>query len=155
DVGRGQAQERRRDGPVEQALRARREERGRGRGDGGGGDQRAHDYKKYSHYIFLSSHPHAQYPCAMAKRYGQAGPVAKLLELAGERWALLIGRDLPDGPRRYQDFHDSLHGIAPALLSARLKLMEEHGLVARRFYSDHPPRAEYALTDKGRELGVV
>ena len=46
-------------------------------------------------------------------------------------------------------------GIPPNILSDRLKLMEEHGLVTRRFYSDHPPRAEYALTDKGRELGVV
>jgi DNA-binding HxlR family transcriptional regulator len=91
----------------------------------------------------------------MAKRYGQSCPVAKSLELVGERWTLLIVRDLLEGPRRYQDFHASLPGIAPALLSARLKLMEEHGLIARRFYSDHPPRAEYSLTDKGRELGVV
>ena len=91
----------------------------------------------------------------MAKRYGQPCPVAKSLELVGERWTLLIVRDLLEGPRRYQDFHASLPGIAPALLSARLKLMEEHGLIARRFYSEHPPRAEYALTDKGRELGVV
>ena len=91
----------------------------------------------------------------MAKRYGQPCPVAKSLELVGERWTLLIVRDLLEGPRRYQDFHASLPGIAPALLSARLKLMEEHGLVSRRFYSDHPPRAEYTLTDKGRELGLV
>jgi DNA-binding HxlR family transcriptional regulator len=49
----------------------------------------------------------------------------------------------------------SLPGIAPNILSARLKLMEEHGLVTRRFYSDHPPRAEYFLTDKGRELGMI
>jgi len=91
----------------------------------------------------------------MAKRYGQACPVAKSLELVGERWTLLIVRDLLDGPRRYQDFHASLPGIAPTLLSARLKLMEEHGLIARRLYSDHPPRAEYVLTDKGRELGLV
>src|SRR5438552_3969149 len=91
----------------------------------------------------------------MAKRYGQACPVAKSLELVGERWTLLIVRDLLDGPRRFQDFHASLPGIAPALLSERLKLMEEHGLCARRFYSEHPPRAEYVLTDKGRELGFV
>ena len=53
------------------------------------------------------------------------------------------------------DFLESLTGIPPNILSDRLKLMEEHKLVARRFYSEHPPRAEYALTDKGRELGVV
>ena len=91
----------------------------------------------------------------MPKQYGQACPVAKSLELVGERWTLLIVRDLLDGPRRFQDFHASLPGIAPALLSERLKVMEEHGLVTRRFYSDHPPRAEYALTERGRELGFV
>ena len=91
----------------------------------------------------------------MAKRYDQACPVAKSLEVVGERWTLLLVRDLLRGARRFQDFHDSLPGIAPALLSERLKLMEEHGLVTRRFYSEHPPRAEYTLTDKGRELGTV
>ena len=89
------------------------------------------------------------------KRYGQACPVAKSLEVVGERWTLLIVRDLLDGARKFQDFQASLPGIAPALLSERLKLMEEHGLVTRRLYSEHPPRAEYTLTDKGRELGVV
>jgi len=89
------------------------------------------------------------------KRYGQACPVAKSLEIVGERWTLLLVRDLLDGPRKFQDFHASLPGIAPALLSERLKLIEEHGLVTRRLYSEHPPRAEYTLTDKGRDLGVV
>ena len=90
------------------------------------------------------------------KVYGQACPVAKSLELVGERWTLLLVRDLlRSGARRFQDFHASLPGIAPALLSERLKAMEEHGLIARRFYSEHPPRAEYVLTDKGRELGFV
>ena len=46
-------------------------------------------------------------------------------------------------------------GIAPNILSARLKLMEEHALVSRRLYSEHPPRAEYELTAKGQELGVI
>ena len=64
-------------------------------------------------------------------------------------------RDLLRGARRFQDFQTSLTGIAPTILSDRLKLMEEHGLIARRFYSDHPPRAEYLLTDKGQELGMV
>jgi DNA-binding HxlR family transcriptional regulator len=91
----------------------------------------------------------------MPKRYDQACPVAKSLELIGDRWTLLIVRDLLHGACRFQDFQTSLKGIAPTVLSDRLKLMEEHGLVERRFYSDHPPRAEYLLTDKGRELGVV
>jgi DNA-binding HxlR family transcriptional regulator len=89
------------------------------------------------------------------KRYGQACPVAKSLEVVGDRWTLLLVRDLLSGPRRFQDLQQSLAGIPPNILSDRLKLMEEHALMARSFYSDHPPRAEYALTEKGRELGVV
>jgi len=91
----------------------------------------------------------------MKKKYDQACPVAKALEVLGDRWTLLIVRDLLRGARRFQDFQTSLTGIAPTILSDRLKLMEEHGLITRRFYSDHPPRAEYFLTDKGKELGVV
>ena len=91
----------------------------------------------------------------MPKRYGQACPVAKSLEVVGDRWTLLLVRDLLRGPRRFQDLQESLAGIPPNILSDRLKLMEEHALVARRFYSDHPPRAEYALSEKGRELGVI
>jgi DNA-binding HxlR family transcriptional regulator len=91
----------------------------------------------------------------MPKRYNQRCPVAKALELVGDRWTLLVVRDLLDGTRRFQDLLASLPGIAPNILSDRLKLMEQHELVTRRFYSDHPPRAEYALSDKGRELGMV
>ena len=56
---------------------------------------------------------------------------------------------------RYQDLLDSLTGIAPNTLSDRLKLLEAEGVVERRFYADHPPRAEYVLTQKGRELGPI
>ncbi|SRR5581483_590083 len=91
----------------------------------------------------------------MPKRYDQPCPVAKTLEIVGDRWTLLAVRDLLRGTQRFQDLLASLPGIAPNILSARLKLMEEHGLVTRRFYSEHPPRAEYALTDKGRELGMI
>src|SRR5262245_25899455 len=91
----------------------------------------------------------------MPKRYGQSCPVAKTLELIGDRWTLLIVRDLLPGTRRFQDLSAGLPGIAPNILSDRLKLMEEHGLVSRHMYSEHPPRAEYALTDRGKDLGVV
>ena len=87
----------------------------------------------------------------MAKKYGQACPVAKALELVGDRWTLLVVRDLLPGTRRFQDLLDSLPGLAPNILSDRLKLMEEHRLVTRHLYSDHPPRARYELT----ELPVV
>ena len=91
----------------------------------------------------------------MRKRYGQTCPVAKTLEVIGDRWTLLVVRDLLPGRRRFRDLLDSLPGIAPNMLSDRLKLMEEHRLITRHFYSDHPPRAEYELTEKGKELGVI
>jgi DNA-binding HxlR family transcriptional regulator len=93
----------------------------------------------------------------MARSYEQRScPVAKTLDLIGERWTLLILRDLfLHGPRRFQDFQESLAGLAPNTLSARLKDLEASGLVERKLYSEHPPRLEYHLTGKGRSLGPV
>jgi len=92
----------------------------------------------------------------MSSNYNLACPVARTLDIVGERWTMLILRDLfLEGPRKFQDFERSLAGISATTLSARLKKLEEHGIVARRFYADHPPRAEYLLTDKGRTLGPV
>jgi DNA-binding HxlR family transcriptional regulator len=93
----------------------------------------------------------------VAKSYGQNDcPVAKALDLIGERWTLLILRDLfLKGPRRFQDFQDSMDGMAPNTLSSRLKDLEASGLIVRRTYSDHPPRLEYQLSAKGKTLGPV
>ena len=78
------------------------------------------------------------------------------MDIVCERWSLLILRDLlRHGPRKFQDFEASLVGIGPNTLSARLKRLEEGGIAERRFYEQHPPRAEYALTEKGRALGPV
>lgn len=83
-------------------------------------------------------------------------PVARTLDLIGERWTILLLRDLLlQGPRRFQDFQNSLPGVAPNTLSARLKALEDSGLVGRQIYNEHPPRLEYVLTDKGRSLGPV
>jgi DNA-binding HxlR family transcriptional regulator len=93
----------------------------------------------------------------MAKSYRQDGcPVARALDVIGERWSILMLRDLfLQGPRRFQDFQESLTGVAPNTLSARLKALEAQGLIVRRPYSDHPPRLEYHLTEKGKSLGPV
>ena len=92
----------------------------------------------------------------MARSYRQKCPVARTLDVIGERWTMLILRDLlRHGPRRYQDFQDSLAGAAPNTLSARLKAMEAEGLIERKLYSEHPPRLEYHLTEKGKSLGPV
>jgi len=92
----------------------------------------------------------------MAKPFDMDCPVAKTLDVVGERWTLLILRDLfLFGPRRFKDFEGSLKGIAPNTLSARIKGLERQGIIKSRPYTDHPPRAEYALTGKGQALGPV
>ena len=93
----------------------------------------------------------------MAKSYGiDSCPVARTLDLIGERWTILLLRDLLlEGPRRFADFQASLPGVAPNILSARLKALEDNGLVERVLYNDRPPRVEYALTAKGKSLGPV
>ena len=97
-----------------------------------------------------------RYRWAMAKPGDQACPVERTVAVIGGRWTVLILRDLLlHGPRRFQDFQDSLKGMAPNTLSDRLKTLETHGIVERQFYEQHPPRAEYVLTEKGRELGAI
>ncbi|HXY36328.1 MAG TPA: helix-turn-helix domain-containing protein [Planctomycetaceae bacterium] len=89
-------------------------------------------------------------------RYDLHCPVARTLEIIGERWTILILRDLfRDGSCRFHDLQDSLKGLSPNTLSARLKGLEEHGIIGRRLYEEHPPRAEYFLTEKGRSLGPI
>jgi len=91
----------------------------------------------------------------MGRTYGQLCPMARSLEIVGERWTLLIVRDLLRGSRKFQDLAESLSSVAPGILSRRLKLLEDRGIVTRRMYSDHPPRAEYSLTPRGTELREI
>lgn len=92
----------------------------------------------------------------MARSYKQVCPVARTLDVVGERWTILILRDLlQHKTRRFQDFEASLSGIAPNTLSQRLKALEAQGIIASRLYAEHPPRPEYFLTDKGKALGPV
>src|SRR5215217_5186096 len=92
----------------------------------------------------------------MATRDLRTCPVMRALDVVGDSWTLLVLRDLfLDGPRKYKDLQESLVGASPNTLSARLKKLEENGIIERRWYTEHPPRAEYALTARGRELGPV
>lgn len=93
----------------------------------------------------------------MASGYGQKEcPLARALDVIGEKWSLLILRDLfRKGPQRFQAFQVGLPGIAPNTLSARLKTLEAQGVIATRLYETHPPRYEYLLTGKGKALGPV
>jgi DNA-binding HxlR family transcriptional regulator len=88
----------------------------------------------------------------MLRREGDGCPVAGALQLLGDKWTLLIVRDLARGPRRTSDLITRLHPISSRTLVARLKDMERDQLVARREYSVSPPHVEYGLTDRGRML---
>lgn len=86
------------------------------------------------------------------RSYDQYCPVARALDVVGERWALLIVRELLVGPRRYTDLHADLPGVSTDVLASRLKDMEREGLITRRRLP--PPGAAYVyeLTDRGRDL---
>jgi DNA-binding HxlR family transcriptional regulator len=81
--------------------------------------------------------------------------VARALSVIGDRWTLLVLRDISRGYTRYNELLESCAGISTNLLSDRLKRLEERGMIERVFYSEHPPRAEYRLTEKGRDFGEV
>jgi DNA-binding HxlR family transcriptional regulator len=80
--------------------------------------------------------------------------VAQCLEVVGEWWSLLILRDAFLGIRRFDDFQARL-GISRNVLNQRLNHLVEHGVLERVPYQEHPPRSEYRLTDKGRDLWPV
>ena len=84
-------------------------------------------------------------------RYGQYCPIAKALELLGERWTLLIVRELLMGSRRFNDLRRGAPLIAPSVLSDRLKSLTEHGLIVQKQMSDGRSH-EYYLTDAAEEL---
>lgn len=91
----------------------------------------------------------------MAKSYQQFCPIALTLDVIGERWTMLIIRDLYFGRTRFNDLLAASRGMSTKILSERLKLLEQHGLVRREVYSEHPLRAEYHLTDRGMSLEPV
>ena len=78
--------------------------------------------------------------------------LADALARVGDRWTLLLVAALLGGERRFNELQDDLDGIAPNVLSARLKLLTEQALVISRPYSERPPRFVYELTESGREL---
>lgn len=83
-------------------------------------------------------------------------PVAHGLDIIGDKWSILIIRNLIlDGPRRFQDFANALPGISPTTLSARLKALQANGLIQRDVLESHPPRTIYALTELGEEIKPV
>ncbi len=81
----------------------------------------------------------------------QSCPIAATLEVVGDPWTLLILRDAFNGTRRFEQWQERL-GVARNVLASRLKALVAHGVLEPRQYSDRPPRQEYLLTPKGRDL---
>jgi DNA-binding HxlR family transcriptional regulator len=79
-------------------------------------------------------------------------PLADALAQVGDRWTLLTIAALLERPKRFNELQEELQGIAPNVLSTRLKALAEHALVVAQPYSDRPPRFVYELSESGREL---
>jgi len=82
-----------------------------------------------------------------------ACPVANLLEIFGDKWTLLVVRDLMMGKQTYKAFHESAEGIPTNILADRLKRLEKEKIIEKSKYQDRPVRYAYKLTQKGKDLG--
>jgi DNA-binding HxlR family transcriptional regulator len=91
----------------------------------------------------------------LVKRYDQYCPMAHALDLVGERWALLIVRELIHGPKRYTDLAEHLPGIGTNILAARLRSLEDCGIVAKRMLPAPAASKVYELTEYGQGLRTV
>lgn len=94
-------------------------------------------------------------PRAASRRLRSDCPIAGTLDVLGDRWTLLIVRDLFGGPKRYGDFAGAAEGIPTNILAERLARLEAGGLITSEPYQDNPPRYTYTLTAKGKELQPV
>ncbi len=84
-----------------------------------------------------------------------ACPVETTLMLIGDKWKVLILRDLLPGTKRFGELKKSIGSVSQKVLTAQLRDMEESGLVSRKVYPEVPPRVEYSLTDLGRSLKPI
>lgn len=84
-----------------------------------------------------------------------ACPVETTLMLTGDKWKVLILRDLMDGTKRFGELKKSIGTVSQKVLTAQLRDMEEKGLLTRKVYAEVPPRVEYTLTETGYSLKPV
>ena len=84
-----------------------------------------------------------------------ACPVETTLRLIGDKWKVLILRDLMDGTKRFGELKKSIGTVSQKVLTAQLRDMEEKGLLTRKVYAEVPPRVEYTLTETGYSLKPV
>ena len=92
---------------------------------------------------------------ASAKKELPACPVETTLTLIGDKWKVLILRDLMDGTKRFGELKKSIGTVSQKVLTAQLRDMEEKGLLTRKVYAEVPPRVEYTLTETGYSLKPV
>jgi DNA-binding HxlR family transcriptional regulator len=83
------------------------------------------------------------------------GCIATAMEIIGSKWTALILRDLHEGPKRFGELERSLEGISPRTLSQRLDDLEQCHILTKEVFNEVPPRTEYTLTQKGRDLVPV
>lgn len=88
----------------------------------------------------------------MRRRKIDGCPIAGALQMIGDKWTLLVARDLAAGPKRTMELHSGLFPISSRTLVGRLRDMEKDNLVERTDFGGNPPHIEYALTDRGRLL---
>jgi DNA-binding HxlR family transcriptional regulator len=88
------------------------------------------------------------------REYDQVCSIARTLEVLGERWTLLVIRDVFNGRRRFDQIQENL-GVARNVLSTRLALLVEEDILEKRAYQERPPRYEYFLTQKGLDLWPI
>jgi DNA-binding HxlR family transcriptional regulator len=79
-------------------------------------------------------------------------PIAEAAKLLGDKWTLILLRDLARGACRFKALVESGEGISPSILTGRLRELEEKGVISRTSYNEIPPRVEYSLTEKGRDV---
>ena len=91
----------------------------------------------------------------MEKKQLPACPVETTLSLIGDKWKVLILRDLMDGTKRFGELKKSIGSVSQKVLTAQLRHMEENGLVNRTVYAEVPPRVEYSLTEIGHSLKPI
>lgn len=91
----------------------------------------------------------------MEKKQLPACPVETTLSLIGDKWKVLILRDLMDGTKRFGELKKSIGSVSQKVLTAQLRDMEENGLVNRTVYAEVPPRVEYSLTEIGHSLKPI
>lgn len=84
-----------------------------------------------------------------------ACPVETTLTLIGDKWKVLILRDLLPGTKRFGELKKSIGSVSQKVLTAQLRDMEENGLINRKVYAEVPPRVEYSLTDLGKSLEPI